>query len=371
MNIRLLSFVFILGIILVGCSGSGEENVEKEEGIKVEVLSISREEIRLYLDFAGVLQPLSTVQVLAESPGIVESLLVREGDIVLTDQPLAQVDDTDYRLGVDQASAALDLARASYENVRANLHRQEELFRDGFISEAVLEGIQTQHDITWAGVRQAQAAYDMGIRQLSKTSITAPIPGYVSQRFIELGQMIGMHEPAYTLQQIDKLKIQLALNGEQIQQITTGSTVDILSEYFPGQSFSGRIEFVGQTPAYDGSYPIRIEMNNQEGALLAGWPVTVRLYQSSETQEIVVPGMTLSKKSGRWLAFTVRNGRAEERQVELLGQIQEQTIIASGFDGDEVLIVRGQAYCKSGEPVDVVKTWDSMDQLLQAAQQED
>jgi len=58
-----------------------------------------------------LLQPSSTVDVYPEAAGKVEDIYISEGQWVEKDAALAQLEKTDYQLGVDQAEAALALAQ--------------------------------------------------------------------------------------------------------------------------------------------------------------------------------------------------------------------------------------------------------------------
>jgi hypothetical protein len=70
------------------------------------------------------------------------------------------------------------------------------------------------------------------------------------------------------------------------------------------------------------------------------------------------------QKSGKWFAYIIDNEIAIEKQVTLFNNISNKVMINSGLSENEILIVRGQEYCKSGEPVETIKTWQAMDELL-------
>ena len=362
---RLIIFLSIpIFFIFTSCEKPGAEEVQVTDTVSVEVLKISRENTRRYLEFSGLIQPSSTIEIYPEAAGKITKILMDEGAWVKKDDVLAVIDQADYRLGLAQAEAALHLAEAGYKNVDNTLARQLELKNEGFSSDAVLEGAQTSFDVSSAQLEQARVAYKMAKRQLDRTNIITPISGYVSFKTIDVGQFVSSANPAYIIQNLKKLEINLSVSESQILQINAKAKVLIETNMLPGKQISGRISYVGRSAGPDGSFPVRIEISNGSLKLNAGWTVRIKIYQTHEENLIIIPGRALMQKSGKWFAYIIDNEIAIEKQVTLFNNISNKVMINSGLSENEILIVRGQEYCKSGEPVETIKTWQAMDELL-------
>ena|GEM_PF-764507 len=362
---RLIIFLSIpIFFIFTSCEKPEPEEVQVADTVSVEVLKISRENTRRYLEFSGLIQPSSTIEIYPEAAGKITKILMDEGAWVKKDDVLAVIDQADYRLGLAQAEAALHLAEAGYKNADNTLARQLELKNEGFSSDAVLEGAQTSFDVASAQLEQARVAYKMAKRQLDRTKIKTPISGYVSFKTIDVGQFVSSANPAYIIQKLKKLEINLSVSESQILQINSKAKVLIETDMIPGKHISGRISYVGRSAGPDGSFPVRIEINNDRLKLNAGWTAGIKIYQTHEENLIIIPGRALIQKSGKWFAFIIDDEIAVERQVTLLNHISNKVMINSGLSENETLIVRGQEYCKSGESVEIIKTWQAMDELL-------
>ncbi|MFQ6611239.1 MAG: efflux RND transporter periplasmic adaptor subunit, partial [Fidelibacterota bacterium] len=173
-----------LFILSIACNGKPENSPETETGTNVEVVTVEMEFSNSFLEFSGVLQPISQVDVFPEVPGKIERIISVEGDLVQKGDILAIIEKTDYQIGYDQALAAYALAKANWSNAKANYSRQVELNQDGFSSEANLEGAETAYKIAQAQLDQSEAAMQLATRQLERTKITSPIDGYISMRTI-------------------------------------------------------------------------------------------------------------------------------------------------------------------------------------------
>ncbi len=358
-------FVPVFVLLLVACQGDKIESDENNNGTQVEVVKAEKESARSFLEFSGLLQPVSQVAVFPEVMGKVESIVKFEGNEVRKGDVLARIEQTDYQIGFDQADAAFDLAKANLKNNESNYKRQVDLNKNGFSSQAALDGMETAYKIATAQFNQAKAARDMATRQLERTQITSPIDGYIASRSIDTGQQVSGGGPAFTIQNLHQLKVNLSVSESGLSSISTKSKVVIYSDNLPGKTYSGKVVFISRSASQDGGFPVKVELDNSDLSLLSGWTVTIEIYQPEANKLVTIPGKAIMKKSGRWVAFTVEEDNAVEKQIELMTQIRDKVYIRSGIDEGDVVIVRGQEYCNSGDAVNVSREWIGIDEFLQ------
>lgn len=356
--------LLIMGLILLTACQPGNEQEAAADLINVETTNVVELETRVSMEFSGLLQPSASIEIYPEAPGTVEDIFEIEGTHVRAEQPLALIEQTDYHLGLQQAEAAWDVAEVAHRNAEADYNRQKQLQDEGFSSDTIMEGVGLARDAAAAQLKQAEAALNLARRQFEKTVITAPAEGYLGGRFLEIGQLAGPQNPAYILHQIKRLKINLSVNEDQIGRIAVNSIAEITVSQNPDDVFFGRVVFAGMTPGLDGSYPVKIEIDNSELTLRPGWSCTIHLFEPETSNELVIPGIALNKKAGRWTAYILDQGKVVERQVALKSLMNNRVLIESGLEAGEQLLVKGQAYCKPGDPVEVLKHWDSLDELL-------
>ncbi|WFU39705.1 efflux RND transporter periplasmic adaptor subunit [Bradyrhizobium sp. CB82] len=85
--------------------------------------SIQRGSIEQTITVTGALQPVKTIEVGSQLSGQISKVHVDFNDNVRKDQPLAQIDSRSFAAKVDEAKAAVEMARANVELEQAKLDR--------------------------------------------------------------------------------------------------------------------------------------------------------------------------------------------------------------------------------------------------------
>ncbi|HEX8906998.1 MAG TPA: efflux RND transporter periplasmic adaptor subunit, partial [Longimicrobiaceae bacterium] len=133
---------------------------------------------------SGVVQARTTVDLAFQVPGKVVRVGPDEGDEVRAGEVLAQLDPTEYSLGVQQAAAAAE--RASAERAR-----YEPLLGAGSVA-------PNDYERMVSAARQSAAAAGLARKRLADTRLEAPISGVVARRAVEPGATVAPGAPVFT-----------------------------------------------------------------------------------------------------------------------------------------------------------------------------
>ncbi len=125
--------------------------------------------------------------------GVLQEVLVKEGDLVIPGQELARLDPTDYLI-------ALEDREATHDNAKRNFERGKELIEDGNIS-----GLD--YDRMEANFRTAAAALNLARQELAYTILTSPFRGLIAQRNAENFEEIVAKQPVFFLQNVEQLDV--------------------------------------------------------------------------------------------------------------------------------------------------------------------
>ncbi|MEM8659380.1 MAG: efflux RND transporter periplasmic adaptor subunit [Pseudomonadota bacterium] len=184
--------LFILAPLLVACGA--EEVVEQEpltRPVKVFVVeSASANSIRT---FPGTVDADQSAELAFRVGGLVQDILVREGDMVEPGQVLARLDPTDYKLVEEDR-------QATFDNAKANFDRAQELVADGNIS-------RMDFDTMEANFRTASAALSQAQKDLEYTILSSPFRGLIAQRQVEKFEEVIAKQAIIVLQDITKLEV--------------------------------------------------------------------------------------------------------------------------------------------------------------------
>lgn len=220
----------------------------------------------------------------------VEQVLVSENQLVKAGEELIRLDTSDFAINVAQAKAKLASARLQVEALRAacgkaaadvrtartssafqraELVRQENLFKAGLISQQDLDRARNQADVAGRNeaaaleaqasalanlggsadiatdkhplVMQAQAALEQATSDLRNTTIRAPADGIVTR--VSQLQPGSYVQPAQTLFWIVSGKpwIDAAFKENQLQALRPGQPVEIHVDAFPDRKLTGTV----------------------------------------------------------------------------------------------------------------------------------
>ena len=280
----------------------------------------------------------NVVQITAQVPGTVISVAADDTDFVKSGTALVQLDTADAKVALEQATSNLAKTERNVRNLYAtsaqlaatvrqreaelarasdDLKRRESLAASGFISKEAL-----QHDRTTLSVAEAAAAaarQQLAAQQAlsdnttvgshpdvlsaiarvkeadlaySRTTIAAPVSGYVAKRAVQVGQRIAPGAPLMAMISLDDVWVDANFKEGQLKEMRVGQPVKLTADLYGNKlEYHGKVAGFGAgtggafalLPAQNASgnwvkivqrVPVRIALERDE---LAGHPLQVGL----------------------------------------------------------------------------------------------
>ncbi len=153
---------WVLWVTLVwaaGCARPAPSQPPRPESVVVEVKAVQRRTLQETLEPAGSVQATATAHVVAKVPGRVVSVGVDEGDRVRAGQVVVQLDPSDLQAQVQQAQAAVEAARARWEQARVAAQLAADTARHQVAqAQAAVEAARAQAASAQAQVQAASSA---------------------------------------------------------------------------------------------------------------------------------------------------------------------------------------------------------------------
>lgn len=222
-------------------------------------------------------------------PGKVEALFAEEGDLVEPGIVLAQLDEQPYTDQLAEAKARIESAEANFTNAEKVLKRRNELITDGSISQEDLDNTEASKRVYFAALQEAQAAYAIALNNLAYTQVQAPTAGTILTRIREPGTVVNAADPIFTLSIFSPVWIRTYCTEPQLGLIYPGMIAEIFTDTPGGKVYRGQVGFISPMAEFtpktvetsqlrtDLVYRLRIYVENPDGGLRQGMPVTVRL----------------------------------------------------------------------------------------------
>lgn len=190
----------------------------------------------VYLD--ARLEAINQSTISAQTSGIVESINFDINDQVNAGQTLIIINDSQQKAGLSQAEANLAQAEAMNEDAQVLLTRNRSLYKKNTLSKGELDSSIARAKSAAAAVLAAKASVVQAKEQLSYTKVIAPYSGVVSQRMVELGELVNPGQPLMTGFAAQPLRATTSIPQHLVSKLTVDSenpqiTIKSQGQHFP------------------------------------------------------------------------------------------------------------------------------------------
>lgn len=289
------------------------------------------------LRVGGTLEPAETVQVPARVDGAVTAVLVDLGDRVARNAVLARITATDFRARAAQLDAEIDQATVDLQRL------------EGLAAQQLATGQAVEQARTKIAVLRAQRT--QAGRQLRDTAVTAPFAGAIAARHVAPGAWVRTGSPLFDLVAVDRMQVALQVPERHAAVVVAGTTLDLKHESSPA---TVPATVVRVAPTVDpGSRTFRVEATVEAasaGALRAGMFVEASLPLGRVDDSVRVPRAAVYESLGQARVTLVRDGRAQPRDVEHLGD-EDGWAVVTGIGPADVVVTRSPATLAPGTAV--------------------
>lgn len=386
------------GFLASACGGSNAQaNKQKEEAaaaaqpavVDVTTASAISRQLPRFFEATGSLAADEQTDVAPTVAGKVIAVGVDLGSYVQKGAMLVRLDDRDARIRLDQAQAQVAQAQAGVRQAEArvglrtgqsfdpsrvaevqsarvaldlaekNLRRYERLIESGDVSrssydqqKAQRDQLQQQYEAqltfarqNFAAVQTARAAVDSAQTQIAQARkaisdavVTAPMNGFVSDRPVALGEYVATTNKVATIVRTNPLRMKIDIPEQAISQVQVGQSVSLSVSDYADRTFNGRVARISPSvTATSRTLSVEAEVENSNNILKPGQFATVKILLPQTAPAVLVPQRAVRTESGSSRIFVIKDGRAQERIVQL-GQTEGDLVeIKTGVAADELV----------------------------------
>jgi RND family efflux transporter MFP subunit len=286
--------------------------------------------------------------------GVIETLLVAEGDQVEAGQVLARLASPDL---VDAQSAYLE-AVTSLELAETDLARDRQLQREGVIAERRLLETAAKHTqlATMVDQRRQLLALagmsDTDIEQLTRTRrlssslpVRTPIGGVVLEQMVATGESVAAAEPLYRVAELDPLWIEVHVPVERVAGLVPGNQV-----LLPELGSAGRIATIGRmVHGQDQGVLVRAEVHEGVERLRPGQFVQVQLGAATAAgvARWRVPAAAVVRNAGAAYVFAARDDGFAVLPVTVIAEEEDSAVVGGPIEPGDRIAVGGVVALKA------------------------
>ncbi len=323
---------------------------------RVEVKSVPVE-----LRAIGSVEAYSTVAVKARVTGLIASQHFSEGQDVQKGEVLFTIDRKPFDVALRQADANLARDAARAENLKVQLRRMEQLFKEGVVSREQFDQAKTEAEAADAVVRADQAALDKARIDLEYCSVTSPLSGRTGSVMVHPGNLVEANkEPALVvIQQVQPVYVSFSVPEQSLGEIRARMaraqlTVDAETQDRQEHE-GGELTFVDSgVDRATGTIRLKATFANAARRLWPGQFVNTTLRLDTLSGATVVPAVAVQSGQNGTYVFVLKEDHTVEMRPVTPGRTWSgQTVIEKGLQPGETVVTDGQLRLLPGSKVDV------------------
>ncbi|MBL7138190.1 MAG: efflux RND transporter periplasmic adaptor subunit [Bacteroidales bacterium] len=362
--------LLLLGILalLVSCGGSEDKEakleqlkkerdqlsieimkIEKElypegniKAVMVSIDTLQEEPFNHYIEVQGRIDGNENIGVSPRTPGVVNRILVKEGDYVSKGEVLAELDAEVLKQTLKELESQLDFATEMYKKQKAlwdqKIGSEVQYLTAKNNKESLENKIETIKD------------------QIKMSNITSPIDGTIEEIPIKVGQMAAVGYPAFRVVNFSKAKAVAEVGEAYTNKIKTGDQVQVflpdLDEEFDRKvTFSSKyIDLTNRT------FVVEAELPTNHIVYRANMIAVLRIKDYHNPSTIAIPQNFIqsSRDEGQYVFVAdPNNGNriAHKRYVKTGITYNGLTEIEEGLNKGDLLITAGYKDLYDGQPV--------------------
>jgi len=358
--------------LLAACGPSPQGGFHGFPPAAVSTLVLQPQTLPASYEYVGQTAGSKEVEVRARVTGILEKRLFAEGAPVKAGQPLFLIDRKP--LEAQAAAADADVARANAQLTQAEreVARLKPLAERRAIGQKEADDAVSNAELARAAVKAAEARLAEVNLNLGYTRVNAPITGLSSRANKSEGSLVNANETLLTMvwqvdpiwvpfnvSENDRLALERAVAAGRLV-LPKDNAYDVTVRLSDGSAFPrrGRINFSDTrvNPA-TGTYEMRAEIANADGALKPGQFVRVTLKGAVRNNAIAVPQVAvLDGPQGKFVYVTGKDKAGKDiavvRPITLGDWVEVDGanlwIVESGLKAGDTVIVDGIAKLQPG-----------------------
>ena len=298
--------------------------------------------------FDGTVEAVNRATVSSQTTGRVSEILYDVNDFVEAGAVIMRFTDVEQQSALRQARAALQEAEARSGEAEQEYERVSRMFRNETVSRARFEQAQANRNAAAARLEAARSAVSTAEEQLGYTEVRAPYAGIVSERHVEVGELVSPGQPLMSGLSLESLRVNVHVPQSMFEPVR-----EIGRAYVYAGDLRIAAESLTFSPVADpvtNTFRVRVNLPAGSARLFPGMFVKVGLVVG-ETRRLLVPATAILRRSELSAVYVVEGERVSLRQVRLGRGYGDEVEVLAGLDeGERVATdpVRAGIHLKEG-----------------------
>ena len=334
----------------------------KKPVVPVVVAEVTRKDMPIMVRAIGRVTSPATVAVKPQVTGTISEVHFTDGQAVKKGDPLFTIDKRPFEVALEQARATQAESQTKAENAREQSERYAMLGKAGSVSKEQAADFEVTAKAAISAVQVSAAAAKGAELQLEYCSIRAPIAGRVGKALITAGNVVTANQTdLVVVNQLAPVEVTFSVAEQQLTAVQRGMSagkpkVTARTSGLDRQTAEGELVFVdNNVKASTGTIELKAAFRNDPQVLWPGQFVGLRVEVGIDQNAVVASAAAVQDGQDSAFVFVIKPDKtAELRKVVVDRTANEESVIRSGLEGGEQVVIDGQSRLTIGSPVEIV-----------------
>lgn len=330
--------------------------------VPVVVAEVTRKDVPIIVRAIGRVTSPATVSVKPQVTGTVSEVHFTDGQAVKKGDPLFTIDKRPFEVALEQAKASQSEAQTKADNAREQAERYSTLGKTGAVSKEQAADFNVAARAALSSGQVAAAAVKGAKLQLEYCTIRTPIDGRAGKALITAGNVVTANQTDLVIvNQLAPVEVTFSVAEQQLTVVQRGMTagkpkVRARTSGLDRQTAEGELVFVdNNVKAATGTIELKAAFKNDPQVLWPGQFVGLRVEVGVDQNAVVAPAAAVQDGQDGAFVFIIKADRtAELRKVVVDRTASDESVIRSGLEGGEQIVIDGQSRLTIGSPVEIV-----------------
>lgn len=313
----------------------------------VTTLEVTPKVFTNYIEAQGNTFTENNVSVSTDMGGLVTRVYVNEGQYVSKGKILIQLDNSTILSQLAELETNIDLAKDIFD-------KRQRLWDQNIGSE--IEYLQAKNNYEFLIDKKSSIN-----TQLSKTSIKAPIGGYVDAINLRLGEMAAPGRPACRVVNNSKMEVRIDLTEVYIGKVAKGDEI-LIELPALGLEKKAVVSSVGQTVnSYNRAFQVIASIENGNGNIKPNLLAKAKITKESIPDALVIPTSLVQESSKGYFVFTAQIDSlsnaviAVKKTIDISESYAGQVVVRAGLKAGDLIINEGFRNVLDGQFIQILK----------------
>lgn len=312
----------ILAVLILSSACSDKKEVVQKEKLRpVKYAEVSYSGIGQVRTFNGTARSDEEINLSFRTSGILTTLNISAGQKVLKGELLAQIDNSEARLSLEQSISSLNSSKANLNTSTSTLERTRTLFEKGSASLSDYENAKSSFASAKANYESAKRSVEIQKKQVGYGIIYAPADGIIAAKNVENNENVSSGSVIAILNAGTFMEIRLGMPENVINRVQKGMKVSAKFPALQGKAFDGIVnEIAPSVESGTATYPVQIKLSGETANIKSGMAANITFtFPKTDNQEmLIVPISAVGSDSKGNFVYLI------EKQNGSVGLIKKQ-----------------------------------------------